>query len=126
MYSNHTINVNIPGYTFLHKPTPKKAGGVGAYVLNNRKFSENEALNLDIEGCEHLWLEVELQRQRPKHIFAVVYRHPCNNKNTFFESMDEKLQTLNRKNTKVLLMGDINIDLSTNAMLTSDYMRLIT
>ena len=82
-------------------------------------------MNLDIEECEDLWLEVELQRQRSKHIFAVVYRHPCNNKNAFFESMDKKLHTLNRKNTKVLLMGDINIDLSTNITLTSDYMHLL-
>ena len=125
IYSNPTINVNIPGYTFFHKPTPTKAGKVGAYVSNNLEFSENETLNLDIEGCEDLWLEVKLQRQRPKHIFAVVYRHPCNNKNTFFESMDKKLQTLNRKSTKALLMGDINIDLSTNTTLTSDYMHLL-
>ena len=39
--------------------------------------------------------------------------------------MDKKLQTLNRKNTKVLLMGDINIDISSNTTLTSDYMRLL-
>ena len=58
IYSNPTINVNIPGYTILHKPTPTKASGVGAYVSNNLKFSENETLNLDIEGCEDLWLEV--------------------------------------------------------------------
>ena len=82
-------------------------------------------MSLDIEGCEDLWFEVELQRQRSKHIFAVVYRHSCNNKNIFFESMGKKLQTLNQKNTKVLLMGDINIDLPTNATLTSDYMRLL-
>ena len=87
-----TINVNIQGYTFLHKPTQTKAGGVGAYVSNNLKFSENETLSLDIEGCEDLWLEVELQRQWPKHIFAVVYRHLCNNKNTFFESMDKNFK----------------------------------
>ena len=39
--------------------------------------------------------------------------------------MDKKLQTLNRKNTEVLLMGDINIDLSTNTKLASDYVRLL-
>ena len=125
IYSNPTINVNIPGYTFLHKPTPTKAGGVGAYVSNNLKFSENETLSLDIEECKDLWFKVGLQRRRPKRIFAVVYRHPCNNKNTFFESMDKKLLTLNRKNAKILLMGDINIDLSTDTTLTSDYMRLL-
>ena len=86
IYSNPTINVNIPGYTFLHKPTSTKAGGVGAYVSNNPKFSENETLNLNIEGCQNLWLEVELQRQRPKHIFTVVYRHPCNNKPHFLKA----------------------------------------
>ena len=78
---------------------------------------ENESLSLDIKRCEDLWLKVELQRQRSKHIFAVAYRHPCNNKNTFFENMDKKFQTLNRKNTKKLPMGDINFDLSTNNLL---------
>ena len=80
LYSNPTINVNIPGHIFLHQPTPTKAGRVGAYVSNNLKFTENKLLSLDIdlEGCEDLWLEVELQRQQPKHIFAVVCRHPCN------------------------------------------------
>ena len=39
--------------------------------------------------------------------------------------MDKNLQTLNRKNTKVLLKDDINIDLPTYTTLPSDYMRLL-
>ena len=27
-----TINVTIPGYIFVHNPSPNKAGGVGAYI----------------------------------------------------------------------------------------------
>jgi len=32
---NPSINVDIPGYEFVHFPSPTKAGGVGAYNSNN-------------------------------------------------------------------------------------------
>ena len=51
-----SININIPGYTFVHCPSPTKAGGVGAYFSNCLKFSENELLRLQVLGCEDLSL----------------------------------------------------------------------
>ena len=43
---NPLFNISIPGYTFLYTPSPTKAGGVGAYISNNLKFSVSELLRL--------------------------------------------------------------------------------
>ena len=35
-----SINLKIPGYRFIHTPSPTKAGGVGAYISENLNFSQ--------------------------------------------------------------------------------------
>ena len=35
------ININRPGYTFLHSPSPSVVGGVGAYFSNQLTFATN-------------------------------------------------------------------------------------
>ena len=48
IYKTSLINVNIPNYTFVHLPSPTKAGDVGAYVSRSLKFSENGSLRMQI------------------------------------------------------------------------------
>ena len=76
------------------------------------KFSENESLRLQIQGCEDLWFDVEIPGLKSKYVFAVIYRHPRNSINSFIEALDENMQRLNNKKVKALIMGDINIDLN--------------
>ena len=115
--------MNIPDYTFVHLPSPNKAGDVGAYVSRSLKFSENESLHLQIQGCKDLWFDVEIARLQSKYVFAVIYRHPRNNINAFIEALDENMQRLNNKNVKALVTGDIIIDLnsSENTFSQSEY-----
>ena len=42
------ININIPGYTFLHYPSSTNAAGVGVYVSNVITFSENQTFRLEV------------------------------------------------------------------------------
>ena len=56
---NPCININIPGYTFVHLPSPAKAGGVGAYLSTDLIYTEIESLQLQVRDCEDLWFEVE-------------------------------------------------------------------
>ena len=60
-----------------------------------------------------------------KYIIAVIYRHPWDNTGTFLNSLDENLQILNKKRSKVILMGDINIDLKCDSSLKSEYLHMI-
>ena len=111
--------MNIPDYTFVHLPSPTKAGDVGAYVSRSMKFSENESLRLQIQGCEDLWFDVEIPGLKSKYVITVIYRHPRNSINTFIEALDENMQRLNNKKIKTLIMGDINIDLNSSEYTSS-------
>ena len=122
---NPIININIPGYLFVHFPSPTKAGGVSAYVAKNLKFSENEHYRLHVSDCEDIWLDVELPGIKNKYTFAVIYRHPQNNYKDFLDSLDDKLQLLNRNNYRFMLMGDFNIDVNTNVTPTRDYLYML-
>ena len=77
--TNPLININIPGYTFLHYPSPTNAGGVGVYVSNDVTFSENQTFRLEVQGCENLWLDIKFPGRKTKYTFAVIYRHPSSN-----------------------------------------------
>ena len=121
----HT-DIEIPGYTrlftFPHLLTI--AGGVSAYFSNLVTFIEIE-LKLQMRGCKVQWFEVKFSGGTDKYIIAVIYRHPWDNVGTFSNSLDEKLQILNKKRSKVILMGDINIDLKCDSSLKSEYLHMI-
>ena len=55
----------------------------------------------------------------------MVYRHPWDNASTFLNSIDEKLQILNKKRSKAMSMGDIKIDLKCDSSFKSDYLHMI-
>jgi len=61
---------------------------VGTYVLHSLKFTENNSLRLQVSGCEDLWLDVDILGMKCKYVFAVIYYHPDNDKNLFFEALD--------------------------------------
>ena len=124
---NPLVNIDIPGYTFIHYPSPIRAGGVGAYISNILNFTTNENLSLNVAGCEDLWINVDFPSRKISYVFAVIYRHPCNNYNAFFEALDQNMQYLNRKGSKVAIFGDINIDLNSDPERSplSDYFLLL-
>ena len=71
------------------------------------------------QACEYQWFEVKFSGGTDKYIIAVIYRHPWNNTGTFMNSLNENLQILNKKRSKVILMGGINIDLKCDSSLKS-------
>ena len=86
-----STNITIPGYTFIHCPSPTKAGDVGAYISNHLSFTVDETLNLGVNGCENLWLNVSFPNIKSSYIFAVIYRHPRNNHSPFYDALNESL-----------------------------------
>ena len=109
---NLLINLDISGYTFVQYLSPTRAGGVGAYISKILNFPINENLALNVVGCEHFWINVDFPSRKISYVFAVIYQHPCNNYNAFFEVLDQNMQSLNHKGSKVAIFGDINIDLN--------------
>ena len=88
-------------------------------------FTEIEKLKMPIRGCEDQWFKVQFSGQRDNYIVAVIYRHLWDNADVFLNVLDEKLQNLNNKRSKVILIGDTNIDLNSESSLKSQYMQTI-
>ena len=112
----------LPGYTFIHHPSPTRAGGLGAYIKSSLIFSIKDNLSLNVQKCEDLSISIDFPGLKSKYVFAVIYRHPCSNHNSFFDNLEQNMQALNDKKTKVMIMGDINIDLASQ----TNYVLIIT
>ena len=111
--TNPSINVNIPGYSFVHSPSHTKAGGVGVYFSKDLKVTQNYTLNLKNTSCEDLWFDIKFPgTQNTSYTLAVSYRHPGNNPYNFLEALDENMQTLNQKGNKTFIFGDLNFNTS--------------
>ena len=55
----------------------------------------------------------------------MIYRHPWDNTGTFLNFLHENLQILNKKRSKAILMGNINIDLKCDSSLKPEYLHMI-
>ena len=77
------------------------------------------------EGCEDLWMSIDFPGLKSKYVFDAIYFHPCSNHNAFFDNLEQNMQALNDKKTKVMIMSDINIDLASQTNYVSDYNLLL-
>jgi len=68
---NPHIKIDIPSYTFIHTPLTK-AGGVGACISTLLNYSVNNRLSLNIQGCEDLWVNVDLSTYKHKFTYPVI------------------------------------------------------
>ena len=75
---------------------------------------------MKINGCEDIWVEIKtkvknLKNERSaafkKLVVGAIYRHPGPHYVKFIEALEKNFVLLSRKNTKVIILGDINIDL---------------
>ena len=53
--SNYILNVDIPGFNFIHNPSQTNSGGVGLYINSNLTYQPQNDINLNNVGCESLF-----------------------------------------------------------------------
>ena len=99
----------LSDYIFVHEPRKQGLrGGAGLYIHKSVKFEE---LNISLSQAETKWIEINLEKNK-KVIIGVIYAAEKNrNLNRFVEELDEILENFNHRNKKVIIMGDMNIDL---------------
>ena len=100
----------IEGYNFINKGRLKgKRGGAGIYISDKYEYKEREDIN--IPESESVFIELSILNSE-KMIVGVVYSTEKNrNLKRFCEGMDEVLECMNKEKKKVIIMGDLNIDL---------------
>ena len=119
------LNVNIDGYLFVHKRSPMQAGGVGIHVRSDIRVKCNDYFDLNLEGCEDLWMDVELNCSKNNYLFGVIYRHPNSKVNNFLQELNTKLSLITQKTKKCIIMGDIKVNLIEKSTPTVDYLLML-
>ena len=53
------ININIPGYSFIHNESPTNAGGVAMHISTATQHSIFPNVQMDTDGCENIWMKIK-------------------------------------------------------------------
>ena len=110
------INISLPGYSFMHVNSPTNAVGVGIYISDTCNHQQTFSYNLNVRGCEDLWVSITYMATQSKYIIGVIYRHPDSNVQNFSESLNDRLFQLNSKRKQFFILGDSNIDTSADKL----------
>ena len=73
------LNIDISGFTFVHIDSPTTAGGVAMYISNAQQFSVLNNLQLIVNECENIWIQLHDSNL----IISTIYRHPKNDSQVF-------------------------------------------
>ena len=102
--------IEIEGYhEFVATHSSLACGGTGFYISKNIMFFRRHDLEFDIESCETTIIEIKSSLNRKDTIVAVIYRHPHQNYESFFEKISFFVQKVS-SSYHVVILGDINID----------------
>ena len=93
----------------------KIAGGVAIYLKQEYEcdtYSLNHH-NLSNSDIESLWISFKTKHLKPI-IILVIYRPPTGNIYNFVTSLNISLENVNFANNDLIILGDMNIDMSNN------------
>ena len=123
---NSVNKVSFKNYNMMHKNSIINAGDAAQLVLKGIKYKIKNDLNLQLDHCEDVWIEIDSTKNKKKIIVAAMYRHTSSNINDFQISLKSKLEQI--KNTEYYINGDINIDLLSSDRNTNvnKYLNMIT
>ena len=96
------------------------------YIKNSIKFERPGKYNLEVSGCENIWIDVKLNNNK-NLVIGTVYRHPKQNPSFFIEKFSEILHLLNVNNTTCFVLGYMNININKSKMSTHavDYTNIL-
>ena len=105
--------IQIQNYEFLLTNSPLCFGGTGIYINKSILYKRRLDLEFGVEGCETTFVEVDSGNHCRNTIVAVIYRHPLENHQQFFQEMELVVQKIVSK-YNIVFLGDINIDVSSS------------
>lgn len=89
-------------------------GGAAIFVSPSIKHKRRLDLELPVINCESVWIELEdclLPSHSSKIILGCIYRSPSSSVSDFCTALNDLLSTISSEKQKVVIMGDININI---------------
>jgi len=65
-----SINISIPNYNFVHVDSATKTGGVAMYISSKYKFSLDHELELNLNSCEDIWINLDINQAKKKSLLG--------------------------------------------------------
>ena len=133
-YTQTDLQNLLQGYEFFHNDrTSKKGGGVGIFVsgkMENATVEPSDGFFQEeiFEGITLKIPNISFPSGKKDLIVLAVYRQPGNeNIQDFLETMEKWLEKYNKKSNKIVITGDMNLDLLKydSHTKTSDYLDLM-
>jgi len=121
-------NIQIPNYNFVHVDSLTNAGGVGLYLNKKLQYTVRQDLELPIDGCESLSIEVNSNNVSGKKcVVGMIYRHPSPNSQAFQLAFTNLLEIMHSEKSNYIIGGDINLNFLTYQIDThiTDYVNSI-
>ena len=111
--------IPVPGYSVIRQDRNRNGGGVAIYIRNDIAF--NPRHDLSVDGLEAVW--VELLFPRTKGILVCCcYRPPTDGE--FLTKLEQSLSKVDPR-SELYIMGDMNIDTSSESSLHKSYVSLL-
>lgn len=101
--------LSIPGYRLFRKDREGRGGGVAAYVSSRYDCEEVDINVENVDALEQLWINIKYNKVSV--LIAIVYRPPHNNIANCIEIFDNILSRIVPIYDKIIVTGDVNIDL---------------
>ena len=84
---------------------------LGLYVNTKLQYTVRQDLELPIDGCESLFIEVKSNNVSGKKcIVGVIYRHPSPNSQAFQLAFTNLLEIMDSERSNYIIGGDINLN----------------
>ena len=118
--------IRINGYSKpLLNNTTTNAGGTAIYVSENLNYTERPDIKFNHPDCEACFIEVECDTPDRNPIFGALYRHPRKNVQSFTSHLGDFLENFTVRGNKLTILGDINIDLNRDNVVSNEYMKTL-
>lgn len=88
-------------------------GGSAIFIAPDLSYTRRQDLSLGISHCESVWIELDnsFLNDNNNVILGCIYRSPSSNMRNFISRLDTILHQLSSEGKRVVLVGDININL---------------
>jgi len=90
-----SINIAIPNYNFVHVDSATKAGSVAMYISSKYKFSLDHKLELNLNGCEDIWINLDIN-QAKKLTIGTIYWHPNSDNDSVVAFTESLCSSMNK------------------------------
>ena len=93
--------VSLNNYSFAHKDALTEPGGVVVYIMNGLSYVIRDDLEINVHGCENLWVETKTNNTTKNLIIGVIHHHFYCNINIFKDNICSRFQYILRHNCVV-------------------------